>query len=263
MKTIVSRANPTFKRLQRLAHSARERRTEGRTLLDGAHLVRAFLEAGGKPVRLIVSEKGVTDAEISGILEASDCTEKLLLADSLFAEASPVDAPTGLLAEIGIPPDPAGAPIEGSCLLLDAIQDTGNLGSILRTAAAAGVRDVFLTAGCAQAWSPRVLRGGMGAHFFLRIREHASPQAALESFKGTVIATRLDAQQSIYDLDLCGPVAWLFGNEGAGLSPEVAALATCPARIPMPGTAESLNVAAAVAVCLFQAVRQGSLAAVG
>ncbi len=147
------------------------------------------------------------------------------------------------------------------CLLLEEIQDAGNLGSILRTAAAAGVREVHLSRGSAFAWSPRVLRAGQGAHFSLAIREGAALAEVAAAFRGSVVATAPDAPESLFALDLRPPVAWIFGNEGAGISPALAAQATHRAHIPMPGGAESLNVAAAAAVCLFEAVRQRSAGA--
>ena len=141
------------------------------------------------------------------------------------------------------------------CVLLEAIQDPGNLGAMLRTAAAAGVDAVYLSKGCAEVWSPKALRAGMGAQFALALHEHADLTLIARELK-SLIATSLDAQQSLYDLDLSGPVAFVFGNEGAGLSPALLDTATHQVKIPMPGKVESLNVAAAAAVCLFECVRQ-------
>jgi len=115
---------------------------------------------------------------------------------------------------------------------------------------------VCLSKGSAFAWSPKVLRAGQGAHFGLAIRENVALVEVLAAFKGAVVATEPGAPVSVFDLDLRGPVAWIFGNEGAGISGALAEQATHRARIPMPGGAESLNVAAAAAVCLFEAVRQ-------
>jgi TrmH family RNA methyltransferase len=143
-----------------------------------------------------------------------------------------------------------------SCLLLENIQDPGNLGSILRTAVAAGVRHVFLSKGSVFAWAPKVIRAGMGAHFFLSIFEGIDVGEFTQSFRGSVVAMEPRAGASLYDLDLRGPVAWVLGNEGAGLSEGARRLATHQARIPMPGPAESLNVAAATAICLFEQIRQ-------
>lgn len=257
MKRITSADNPTVKLLHDLATSARERRKLGRTLLDGVHLVENWLTAVGEPRLLVVSESGCERAEIAALLRrVGGGANSVVLSDTLFARVSPVETPVGIMALIDIPPAPAAGIGAGSCIVLDAIQDAGNLGTLLRTAAAAGVRDVLLGEGCAQAWSPRVLRAGMGAHLGLAIHEHAALAPMLADFAGDVVATSLDARESLYDLDLRRPVAWLFGNEGAGLSSEVAALATRRVRIPMPGATESLNVSAAAAVCLFEQVRQ-------
>ncbi len=140
--------------------------------------------------------------------------------------------------------------------MLEDIQDPGNLGSILRSAAAAGMQHVFLSAHSVHAWSPRVLRAGMGAHFMLRIYEQCDLPALARGFKGKVIATSQRAKNSVFDADVAGNVAFVFGNEGAGMSAALAAAAHEVVAIPMPGNVESLNIAAAAAVCLFERVRQ-------
>jgi TrmH family RNA methyltransferase len=144
----------------------------------------------------------------------------------------------------------------GACIMLEDIQDPGNLGSLLRSAAAAGVEGVFLSKQSVHAWSPRVLRAGMGAHFMLRIYEQCDLAALIADFKGRVIATNQRADKALFDVDLAGDVAFLLGNEGAGLSSALLAAAHEVVAIPMPGHAESLNIAAAGAVCLFERVRQ-------
>jgi TrmH family RNA methyltransferase len=130
------------------------------------------------------------------------------------------------------------------------------MGSMLRTAAAAGVKHVFLSKGCVFAWSPKVLRAGQGAHFFLAIHEHAALAEIAGVYRGTVATTDVRTGASLFEVDLRGPVAWIFGSEGAGVSPELAETAGLRVRVPMPGAVESLNVAAAAAVCLFEQVRQ-------
>lgn len=257
MKMITSRDNPTFRQLRALAGSGRERRKENRTLLDGMHLVDAWCRRFGLPELLAVSRSGAENAEIARFLRAQPHAQPIVLSDALFGELSPVATPTGILALVSIPL--AQPPGGGSRVLLDAVQDAGNLGSILRSTAAAGIGDVFLGAGCAQVWSPRVLRAAMGAHFKLCLHEHAPLAASLGGFSGMIVSASLRASTSLHELDLRDRVAWLFGNEGAGLSPELEALATHAVRIPMPGGSESLNVAAAAAVCLFEEVRQKSL----
>jgi TrmH family RNA methyltransferase len=143
-----------------------------------------------------------------------------------------------------------------ACVLLEGIQDPGNVGSILRTAAAAGVRHVLLSESSVHAWSPRVLRAGMGAHFMLEIHEQADLIAVATAFRGRVVAASRGAPRFLYECDLTGKVALLFGNEGGGLSRSLRAVAHDEVSIPMPGGSESLNVAAAVAVVLFERVRQ-------
>ncbi|NTV10288.1 MAG: RNA methyltransferase [Zoogloea sp.] len=257
MKALASRDNPTVKRLHALATSGRDRRKLGQTLLDGAHLVTAARDAGWPLKELVISESGLARGEIAALAGSLSKLPAYLLPDSLFAHVSPVDAPSGIIAVIDLPAEAADAELRGSVIVLDGVQDSGNLGSILRTAAAAGIKDALLTPGCAQAWSPRVLRAGMGAHFVLDIHEHADPATRLAGYPGLVCATALvPGARPLYDCDLRGPVAWLFGAEGQGLSAEVAALATCMVTIPMPGAIESLNVGAAAAVCLFEQVRQ-------
>lgn len=256
MRTITSRDNPLVKRLRGLAESPRERRESGKTLLDGAHLVAGALAAGVPILEWVVSEQGLVNDEIGALLAANDSIPLTCLPDGLFAQISPVDSPSGLLAVIEIPA-PSSSVVDDSLVVLDGVQDPGNLGTILRTAAAAGIRRVLLTQGCAQAWSPRALRAGMGGHFRLEVQERVDAPAVLDGYPGRILATALETgAQSLYALDLRGPVAWLFGSEGAGLSDEVAALATDLVRIPMPGVVESLNVGAAAAVCLFEQVRQ-------
>ena len=262
MKLISSRDNPAVRRLHGLAHSARERREHGCTVLDGAHLVGAALDAGWALQELVLSEEGATRAENRVLLERAATVPALLLRDKLFAHVSPVDTPSGILAVVAVPPAP---PAGGRCSnvgVRDGVQDSGNLGTILRTAAAAGVGDVLLAAGCAQAWSPRVLRAGMGAHFALRIHERCDVAAVLADFPGPVVATALGAGSvDLYAAELGGAVAWLFGAEGRGLSPEVLALADTRVSIPMAAGVESLNVAAAAAICLFEQRRQARLRA--
>ncbi len=256
MKRISSRDNPTVKQLHALATSARERRSAGETLLDGAHLLEVALQRGWQPRLVVASESGSAQPEIAALLARCAPQSLIELPDRLFAHVSPVDSPSGVLAVVAVPAAPTGQPLAGNCVLLDSVQDPGNLGTILRTAAAVGVPDVLLTPGCAQAWAPRVLRAAMGAHFSLRIHENVDAGEALQGFQGHILAADLRDCVDLYALDLRGPVAWLFGSEGQGLSPAVAALATKRVRIPMPGGMESLNVGVAAGVCLFEQLRQ-------
>lgn len=249
---ITSRENPRFKALRMLADDPRR---QGRALLDGIHLVTTCFLRGIRVRHLLLSESGQNNQEIAALRQRAPDIDCLILRDSLFREISGVGTPTGIAVVIDIPASPAGE-LAGDAVLLDAVQDAGNVGAILRTAAAAGVSDVLLGAGCAGAWTARVLRAGQGAHFSLAIREQVDLAAALAVCPGTSIATVARGGVSLYELDLTGPVIWLVGNEGAGLSPDLIAAAKLRATIPLAHGAESLNVAAAAAVCLFEANRQ-------
>jgi len=251
-RRVSSRENSSFKALRELIGDPRR---QGCALVDGIHLVAACFARGIHVKQLLASESGQQNAEIAALLKRGAGLDCLILRDGLFREISGVGTPTGIAAVIEIPAVPAGE-ISGDAVLLDAVQDAGNVGAILRTAAAAGVRDVLLGTGCAGAWTPRVLRAGQGAHFSLAIREQVDLAAALASFPGTSIATVASGGDSLYDLDLTGSIVWLVGNEGAGLSAELVAAASLCATIPLAGGSESLNVAAATAVCLFEAGRQ-------
>ncbi|MGB0127463.1 MAG: RNA methyltransferase [Rhodocyclaceae bacterium] len=256
MKRITSRENAHFKWWRQLADSGRERRRQGKTVLDGAHLLEAYLSRVGVPSALAISDQGFTRPEICRLVDQCAGCEMSQFSDALFADISPVDTPTGLLSAIDIPAAPVNPRIDGSCVVLDGVQDAGNVGSILRSTAAGGVKWALFSPGCAQAWSPKVLRAAMGAHFSLKLVEAVDVASVLGRYTGRIIATKPDASADLFGLDIAGPVAWLFGSEGGGLSPELLDLATDLVRIPMAGATESLNVAAAAAICLFEAVRQ-------
>jgi TrmH family RNA methyltransferase len=276
VKVITSRNNPFFKQLAKLAGSTKERKAAGLTLLDGVHLISAYHRALGQPDSLIVSQSGDADPEIKCLLAeqgAEAGVKVIMLPDSLFREVCPVKTPTGIMALVPIPlptslPTSLSAAIpmckneagEPFCVLLEAIQDPGNLGSILRSAAAAGASDVYLSECGADAWSPKTLRAAMGAHFLLRIHEQSDLAGVARAFNGRVIATSLKAETSLYRTSLAGPVAFVFGNEGAGLSDAILQASSERISIPMPGGTESLNAAAAAAVCFFEKVRQATIA---
>ncbi len=256
MKTITSRDNPLFKQLQKLAQSSRERKKMQQTLIEGIHLAQTYLDAIGLPQALVISASGVRNIEIEALIARCSPLAPTILTDALFHELSTLETPVGIIALIETPA-PAAIPADmDCCVVLEEIQDPGNLGSILRSAAAADVQHVILSKGCVFAWSPRVIRAAMGAHFLLTIYEQQDLFAVLNNFRGKKLATSLSANKSIYDMDLKGPLALMIGNEGAGLSQALSALANATVTIPMPGKMESLNAAAAAAICLFERVRQ-------
>lgn len=239
--------------LSRLESSVRARREAGKTLLDGVHLVQACIASGVKPDLIVLRESFSADTEMLAVVEKHDVVR---MHDALFDKISPVKSPTGILALISIPVSRLPACGTDFCIFLDSIQDPGNMGSILRSAAAAGAQDVFLSPGCADPWSPKVLRAGMGAHFGIRIHVEADIADLVRNFDGNTVAMALDGKASLFDQDLKGRVGFVIGNEGAGISDEIISLASMKCRIPMPGEMESLNAAAAAAICFFERVRQ-------
>lgn len=258
MKTISSRENPRYKELKLLATSAPARRKAGLSLLDGVHLCEAYLDSHGAPQTAVCSEGGARHPEVGALLARCEAlgVQVVALPDALYGVLSPVENGIGLLFVIATPQGVLPGVLTESAVLLDGLQDPGNLGSILRSAAAAGIRYAICGQGSVAAWSPKVLRAGMGAHFLMTIVEHADLAVLAASSAVPLIATSSHADGLLYDADLSGPVAWLFGNEGQGVAPELLARAHLRVAIPHPGAVESLNVAACAAICLFEQVRQ-------
>ncbi len=256
MKTVASRDNAAYKALAKLASSAAERRRRGLTVIEGAHLVEACLEAGHAVAQLFVSRSAL--ASVQPLVQRARERSAVLveLADPLFHAVSGVESPAGVLAVVATPSARPVPPSALFCLALEDLQDPGNVGTLLRSAAAAGVEHVLLSPTCAFAWSPKVLRAGQGAHFALNIVEGADLAGFVAGFRGTTVALCGEAKASLYETDLRGPVAFLVGNEGAGLSAALEKAAKVRVRIPMPGRAESLNAGVAGSIALFEAVRQ-------
>lgn len=259
MRRISSRENPYYKALHKLCHSGRERRKSGRVLLDGMHLIEAYGAHYGNPDEILVSESGAARPEIASYLQGRAVTavsSVTCLADALFGDLAVVDAPSGIMALVGQPAAARGVADDVDTVLLDGVQDPGNVGSILRSAAAAGFSQVLLSVDCAQAWSPKTLRAAMGAHFQLAVHERCDLAAFLAAYRGQSVAAVPAASTGLYAADLGQPLAWVLGSEGLGVRPLVSAATQRQVRIPMPGDSESLNVAAAAAICLFETVRR-------
>lgn len=256
-KHITSRDNPIFKHFKKLADNARERRRESSTLLDGVHLIEAYLQVFGEPKTLIIPE-GKSSLEATQLLQQLQDVSTVMLPTLMFAELTPVASSTGILALVEIPQLPI-PPQADFVLMLEDIQDPGNMGSMLRTAAAAGVQVVYLSKGCTDAWSPKALRGGQGAQFVLPIMEQADLQQQLSNFSGKRYAMTMHGQ-SLYTQDLSTHSLFVIGNEGAGISQGIIQAVDTEITIPMANThslaVESLNAAAATAICLFECQRQ-------
>lgn len=172
----------------------------------------------------------------------------------MFRAIVDADAPQGIAAEIEIPGE---RPAAGrSCVFLEGIQDAGNVGAIIRSAAAFGIAVVVLDHQCADPWSPKTLRAGMGGHFALSIRSLASLQKELETFPGRLLCTVARDGVELGAADLSGPIGWVFGREGSGLSEAARANADLLVSIPLAPGVESLNVAAAAAICFYEGRRR-------
>ncbi|MCE2831642.1 MAG: RNA methyltransferase [Oxalobacteraceae bacterium] len=278
LRSIQSRDNAQYKQLRQWASSAQARRKSGMTLLDGVHLCEAWLQHRGVPDLCVVAESALSHPEVAALVAQCEsnansnaksnsntnsyagAAECVLLPDALFTPLGQVEHGVGILFAVKVPDAAssghASPSLQSAALLLDSVQDPGNLGTILRTAAAAGIQEIYCGPGTAAAWSPKVLRAGMGAHFVLEITEDVDLVQLIQQASVPVYATQLDAAKTIYTADLRAPSAWLFGHEGQGVSEQLLALATERLTIPQSSQVESLNVAASVAICLFEQRRQ-------
>jgi TrmH family RNA methyltransferase len=244
-QTIQSRDNATLKELRRLAQDNTAYRKQHRIWLEGDHLCRAALQRGLRP-EAAVFQSSYWNAHAT---QWPDEIGKLVVVDdALFDGISGLESP----ARMGfVLPLPAQVEIEPGAptVVLDGLQDAGNVGAILRSAAAFGFRQVLALKGTAALWSPKVVRAGMGAHFGLRLLESLQP-ADLAALQVPVLATSSHEGEFVHRAALPWPCAWLFGHEGQGVGPAAAAHANQWVRIIQPGGEESLNVAAAAAICL-------------
>jgi RNA methyltransferase, TrmH family len=249
---VESRANPTLTLVRRLLDDPGAYRKLGRVWLEGEHLVRAALERGYPLREVLVARSSEDDARFAALRAAA--TRVLVVDDALWRGLGSLPSAVPIAALAAAPEPQSIAPGQGA-VVLDRIQDAGNLGSILRSAAAFGVAQVLALKGCASAWSPKVLRAGMGAHFALRLIESVD-ESDLEQLRLPLLATLPQAQHELAQLVLPQPCAWVFGHEGQGIAPTLLARCAERIRIPQPGGEESLNVAAAAAVCLYESLRQ-------
>nr|WP_257618423.1 RNA methyltransferase [Neisseria meningitidis] len=245
--------------MHRLLSQGKFRRQYAQTVLEGVHLLQVFLQSGRKPVGVYIPEGKMPSEEVRRLRAVVPEGKVFSVSDGILRKISSLTCADDVLALIDIP-DAGALPAGGDCVVLDGVQDPGNVGTVLRSAAAAGVGTVVLGRGSADVWSPKVLRAGMGAHFLLDIYSQADLEIWLASYKGRVFATALreEKQAVLYGEDLCEPTAWVFGNEGAGVGKAVLDRADKCVRIPMHDATESLNVAMAATICLFEQMRQRS-----
>ena len=242
---IHSRDNAFVKDLRRLAQDTTAYRKQGRVWLEGDHLCRAALARGLRASVAVFSESFWPQAQVE---YAQAATKFIVLADALFADVSGLESPAAMGFILDLPA-PASLRPDAATVVLDRVQDAGNVGSILRSASAFGFRQVAAIRGSAALWSPKVLRAGMGAHFALDLIEGLALDD-LAALQVPLLVTSSHAGDFLHRAALPWPCAWVMGHEGQGVSPALEERASLRIRIAQPGGEESLNVAAAAAICL-------------
>ena len=255
MKLIESRDNLLIKQLRGWADQ--HGRAGAPVVLEGPHVCETWLARYGVPIYGLFDRDRLDDPRLAALVAA-------LPEDRLIATPARVlkllgDAPSDQGVRFVVQPPVPELPstLGEAAVLLDRLQDPGNVGTILRSCAASGVRRVYLSDGCAAVWSSKVLRSAQGAHFSLNIHEHADLGAVMARATVPVLATTLENAQDLYAASLPASAAWLFGNEGQGVQAALLAQATQRIRIDHDRDAvESLNVAMAATLCLFEQRRR-------
>jgi TrmH family RNA methyltransferase len=250
---ITSRSNPLLTRLRKLGEDGGAYRRLGMVLLEGEHLCSAWrARADAAAPQAIVSEAAWADPGLRAL--AATAAEVAIVAGAAMAGLGTLDSPASIAFLV---PAPTSGPVLRSAptVVLDRIQDPGNAGGLLRSAAAFGFTQAIALVGTAALWSPKVVRAGMGAHFNLHLVEGADP-AELAELAVPLFGTSPHADRRVDTFALPWPCAWAFGHEGQGMAPEVAARCRAILAIPQPGGEESLNVAAAAAICLYESARR-------
>ncbi|ACB35100.1 tRNA/rRNA methyltransferase (SpoU) [Leptothrix cholodnii SP-6] len=253
VREVSSHSHALVKDLRRLAHEAGAYRKLGRIWLEGDHLARALLARGGRPQICVVGASAWLQPNWRELALAAP--EVVVIADNLLPEISSLESPAPLGFLIAAPAARVPTQSGVNTLVLDRLQDPGNVGTLLRSAAALGVKQVLAMKGTAALWSPKVLRAGMGAHFALHLVEGVEVNE-LDTLDLPLLATSSHAEQSLHEVRLPQPCAWVLGHEGQGVAEAVMRRCALTVRIPQPGGEESLNVAAAAAICLYESARQ-------
>ncbi|MFZ2738561.1 MAG: RNA methyltransferase [Burkholderiaceae bacterium] len=245
LNRITSRDNPLLKELRRLSQDSSAYRKQGRFWVEGEHLCQAALDRGWSPALAVLSES----LDIPSMKRwAAGALKTIVMADDLFAGLSALESPARMAFVFELPSTTKVEPAVAT-VILDRLQDAGNVGSILRSASAFGFRQVLALKGGAALWSPKVLRAGMGAHFALHLLEGLELED-LDVLTVPLVVTSSHQGVLLQKQSLPMPCAWIFGHEGQGARRELLELSSLRLRIGQPGGEESLNVAAAAAICL-------------
>ena len=252
VKVIGSRDNPLWLRLRKLNADPGAYRKLGSVWIEGEHLCSAFVQHGLAAPQAVITEAAwalPALRRLAGHAAAVVVVPQTLMVTLSALESSP---------SIGFVVPWSGTDelrADAPSVVLDRLQDAGNVGTILRSAAAFGFTQVLALKGTAALWSPKVLRAGMGAHFGLHLVEGLD-ENALAALKVPLLATSSHAAQALQEVTLPWPCAWVMGHEGQGVSAALMSRCALAVRIPQPGGEESLNVAAALAVCCYESARQ-------
>mgnify|MGYP000210729705 CR=1 FL=1 len=251
---VSSRDNPLLVRLRRLTRGPGDYRKFGAVWLEGEHLCSALRARGRVAAQALISDSAWQQPALRAL--AYWAPNVVRVPDPLFASISSLASPAGI--GFVMEAAPARSLRSGvATVVLDRVQDAGNVGSILRSAAALGFTQVAAIAGSAALWSPKVLRAGMGAHFALDLAEGVA-STELDTLGLPLLAGSSHASVSLGEALVPFPCVWIFGNEGQGVAQELLDRCSQTLRIPQPGGEESLNVAAAAAICLYATRRAGA-----
>lgn len=249
-----SRENPKIKHLRGLIEQNTYRKKQGQTVLEGTHLCLSWLEKNRKIKSIFTTEHALEHEDFVKITEYYQGVI-FVISEVLYKDLSTLGTTLACLAIVDLPTSTQALNFTEDTLILENVQDPGNVGTLLRSAAAAGIEQIVCTKGSASLWSPRVLRAGMGAHFSLHTYENIVLEDILKQFKIPVYVTSSHESESLYSKNLRSQCVWILGNEGQGVS-EFALQHAQAVTIPQPGGQESLNVAIAGSVCFFEMVRQ-------
>ncbi len=253
MDRIESSQNTRYKELHKLITSKAARNQANLIVLDGVHLVQDYVTAYPQSdIQIFIDETNQRD-EIAALIQMLDASCSITeLSDQLLQKIRVTKTPQGIIAIAPRPKALVNQHATGSAVGLEGVQDPGNLGAILRSALAFGIKRVYLTRDCVDPFSPKSLRGGMGAQFRLEIVENVDLSAVVQEFKGRSIAAIVRGGEPLNEVDLAGDVIFLVGSEGAGLSHLVKESAAQLVSIPLEDGVESLNAACAVSLFCYQ-----------
>ncbi len=249
---LTSRENPLLQAIRRVLRSPAAYRREGRVWLEGDHLCKAWLDRARGVEQAVVSESGWAQGHLHAL--CGQARAVAVVPDSLMATLSSLETPAPLGFWVQWAQGQDIIPVAPT-VVLDRLQDAGNVGTILRSAAAFGFTQVIAIKGTAALGSPKVLRSAMGAHFALHLVEGVET-SALDALWVPLIATSSHATMNIAQTELPWPCAWVLGHEGQGVHEALLRRCALALRIPQPGGEESLNVGVAAAICLYESSRQ-------